>query len=814
MDMDLKPNFTPRAQEVISGARIVALSYNKRVITEDHLCTSMAKIATTCVDTILQAFDLERDEATKFCTSKLTKGKTPPKQKSYFSSSFKSTLGKAVLEAEKHEHDYIGVEHIMLAILKSQSSSLCGFFISRAVELDSVSLLIKTQFLVSTASNLEPSRLVSEEKYLRDTVQEQDVKEIRSNYFVCMNNQVKQQKFDEVIGRNKEIADIAEVLCRRSKNNPILLGEPGVGKTAVIEGLAAQIVKGNCTDYLFQKNIYNLDLAAMIAGTKYRGQFEERLKKTMSEIQKDPNAVLFIDEIHTIVGAGSAEGTMDAANILKPMLARGEIMCIGATTQDEYRKTICKDGALDRRFQPVLIGEPDKKYCKKILEGLKLKYENFHGVKYTSEVLDLCIKLSSRFILDRQLPDKAIDLMDQAGAKSKINAFKRPEEAQQIEIEIEELYEKESKSSEPHILIKKRESLMSKYQEIIQEWAEESISKTIFVENSDVHKVLTQKTGIPFEQISSTEKQRFLSLENNLNNSIIGQQEAIKKICESLIRNKAGLQDPSKPMGSFLFLGPSGVGKTYIAKQLALLGFGSSDNIIQLDMSEYSEQSSASKFTGASPGYIGFEGGGSLVEKVRKNPHGVILFDEIEKAHGDVTNLLLQILEEGKLTDSSGKEISFKNSVIILTGNIGSQEAKKEKVLGFGGSEVSKKDIDSDIVRKAKNILKPELINRLESILVFNTFNEKDLMKIVKLELEKSTERILEKVGGLNIKESVVKNITKRVISQNDGARPVKNLIKIEIENPIARILLKDSSESVKKKELTIYLSKNSIKVR
>jgi len=813
MSMDLKPNFTPRAQEVISGSRTIALSYNKRVVTEDHLCASMAKIATTCVDTILHAFQLEREDAVKFCTSKLSKGKAPPKQKSYFSSSFKTTLGGAILEAEKHEHDYIGVEHMMLAILKSPTSSLCSFFVSNGVDAEAISLLIKTQFLVSTSATLESSRLMSEEKYLRDAITEQEPKEIKSNYFVCMNNQVKQEKFDEVIGRDKEISDIAEVLCRRSKNNPILLGEPGVGKTAVIEGLAAQIVKGNCTDYLFQKNIYNLDLAAMIAGTKYRGQFEERLKKTMSEIQKDPNAVLFIDEIHTIVGAGSAEGTMDAANILKPMLARGEIMCIGATTQDEYRKTICKDGALDRRFQPVLIHEPDKKYCKQILKGLSKKYENFHGVKYSDEILDLCIKLSSRFILDRQLPDKAIDLMDQAGSKSKIHAFKRPEKAQDIEKEIEELYQQEKNSSEPHVLIKKRESLMSEYQKIIQEWAEESISKDIFVEKSDVYKVLTQKTGIPVDQISSTEKKRFLHLEENLNSSVIGQNEAISKICESLIRNKAGLQDPARPMGSFLFLGPSGVGKTYIAKQLALLGFGSANNIIQLDMSEYSEQSSASKFTGASPGYVGFEAGGSLVEKVRKKPHGVILFDEIEKAHPDVTNLLLQILEEGKLTDSSGKEINFKNSVIILTGNIGSKESKREKSLGFGASKVTKQDIYSDVITKAKNILKPELINRLESILVFDTFSEKDLQKIVKLELEKSKERILEKASELIIRPKVINYIASKIMEQGDGARPIKNLIKSEIENPVARILLQQESD-ISQIKITVSLSKGKIIVK
>lgn len=812
MSMDLKPNFTPRAQEIISGARSIALSYNRRVITEDHLCLSIAKIATTCVDSLLEGFSLDRLDLITFCAGKLSKGRQPPKQKPYFSSTFKSTLGTAVLEAEKYEHDYIGIEHIVLSTLKNKKSFISAYFLSKGVNTNECELYIKAQFLISSSETLESSRLAAEEKYISQS-QEPESKSLKSNYFACMNSQYKQEKFDAVIGRDKEISDIAEVLCRRSKNNPILLGEPGVGKTAVVEGLTAQIVSGECTDYLYEKNIYSLDLAAMIAGTKYRGQFEERLKKALSEIQKDPNAILFIDEIHTIVGAGSAEGTMDAANILKPMLARGEIMCIGATTQDEYRKTICKDGALDRRFQPVLIEEPDLKYCASILQGLSKKYEKFHGVNYSEEILKLCIKLSNRFILDRQLPDKAIDLMDQAGAKAKIEAFQRPNEAKELEKEIDRLYKLEHESSEPHITIKKREKLVSKYQSLIQEWAEESIQQEVSVEPQHVYKVLTQKTGIPVEQISSTEKQRFLNLEKCLNDSVIGQPEAIKKISQSLIRNKAGLQDPSRPIGSFLLLGPSGVGKTYLAKQIALFGFGSANSIIQLDMSEYGEQSSASKFIGASPGYVGFEDGGSLVEKVRKKPHGVILFDEIEKAHQDVVNLLLQILEEGKLTDSSGKEISFKNSIIILTGNIGAAQAKREKSLGFGAASISEKEIHTDIINKAKSILKPELINRLESTLVFNNFNKKDLQQIVQLELKKSLKRIGEKVSDIDLKPSVTQYIVEKISDMKDGARPIKNIIKNEIENEIARMIL-SLDDQIKAIKLKIYTRGNKILVK
>jgi len=823
MNMELKPNFTPRAQEVIAASRKLALAYNKRVVNEDHLSLALCKVSTQALDLLFDNFSIDKKNLTIFISKRLKKSNTVPNKKSYFSGGYKSILGGAVLEAEKHEHDYIGVEHILLSIFNKEDSPISSFFSQEGVSLQACILTIRSQFLISAASSetLESSRLSSEKQYLSlsssnpeayaEPQSKQGKASLKSNYFHCMNHKAAAGKYDEVIGRDKEIEDIAEVLCRRSKNNPILLGEPGVGKTAVVEGLVQEINKGQVTEFLYQKRVYSLDLAGMIAGTKYRGQFEERLKATMEEIQKDENAVLFIDEIHSIVGAGSAEGTMDAANILKPILARGEIMCIGATTQDEYRKTILKDGALDRRFQPIHIDEPDEKSCLNILYALKSRYESFHGVEYPNELLEQAIKLSSRYILDRQLPDKAIDLIDQAGAKAKITAFKRPEAALKIEEEMDLLYAKEETSSEPNVIMKKRDALMKKYQTILEEWAEKTTSQDIIVSESELLQVVSQKTGVPVEDISMSEADKFLNLSKQLKSIVIGQEKAIQTISESIIRNKAGLKDEEKPIGSFLFLGSSGVGKTYLAKQVALLAFGDKKSLIHLDMSEFSEQASTAKFTGAAPGYVGFDSSGAITEKVRKKPHAVLLFDEIEKAHEDVVNLLLQILEEGRLTDSSGRLISFRNTIIILTGNIGGALTKKSNQVGFAAASDSKEAISENIKAEARKKLKPELVNRIESFVVFENFSKSDLLSISRLEFEKSLSKVKDKISQQTISKSVYEYIANKAEQENDGARPIKHIIKKEFENELAKkILINKSFKSLK---LKVSVFKNSLKI-
>jgi ATP-dependent Clp protease ATP-binding subunit ClpC len=789
--MELKPNFTPRAQEAIIGSRTIAEKFNKRMITENHLCLSVSSTQSISIAEFYDACGINQAGLIKFLEKKLQKGKVPPTNKSYFSAKFKEILNGAIKEAQKYEHDYVGIEHILLSILGTESTLFCLYLRGEGIDLDQAKLAIRARFLVSEMEK-EPSRASSENRIpeaanIGASVHQSSL----GKYSLNLNKLAGDGKFDKVIGREQEIKDMCEVLCRRTKNNPILLGEAGVGKTAVVEGIAQAISAGTATDFLLNKTIYALDLAGMIAGTKYRGQFEERLKKVMEDAVNDENAILFIDEIHTLVGAGSAEGTMDAANILKPILARGDIMCIGATTRGEYRKSILKDAALDRRFQPILVEEPSEEDCFDILNGIKDRYEKFHGVTYSENAVKQSIKLSNRYILDRQLPDKAIDLLDQAGSKAKIRGFKRPSEAVKIEKEISSLYQREETSSEPHLIIRKRENLLKKYTLLIEEWANEAVKKRIEVEAGDIYKVLTQKTGIPSEDLSQTDKERVLNLKPNLEKSVIGQESAIEEVCRSILRNKAGLNDNSRPIGSFLFLGSSGVGKTHLAKKLSSLMFGGEKNIIQLDMSEYGEKSSASKIVGSSPGYVGYEEGGSIIEKIKKKPHSVVLFDEIEKAHPEVTNLLLQILEEGRLTDSSGREASFRNCIIIITGNIGSSMTKKSHQVGFGAKGTSTEEAKQAIIEQAKQTLKPELINRIESAVIFNNFSEKDIKGITKLELNALALRAEDKIGRLKFNPTLVNYIAKKAAEQNDGARPIRKIIKDEVENVLAEKLIK-----------------------
>lgn len=794
--MELKPNFTPRAQEAIINSKKIAEELKKRVISEDHLCLSVSRIQSLSLIDFYTACKINPSDVESFIEKKLEEGENYSNKKPYFSSGYKSILGRSLKIAEKFEHDFVGLEHILLSILEKEKCLLTVFLKTAGVSAEQASLIIKSRFLISESEAVESPRSRNERGLaeLEHSAQQQS----SIKYATNLNELASQGKFDNLIGREEEIKDMAEVLCRRSKNNPILLGEPGVGKTAVVEGLAQQILEGKCTDFLLNKTIYALDLAAMIAGTKYRGQFEERLKKSMEEISKDKNIVLFIDEIHTIVGAGSAEGTMDAANILKPLLARGEIMCIGATTRNEYKKTILKDGALDRRFQPILVEEPNEEDCIEILKGIKDKYEKFHGITYSDEAIKLSVKLSSRYINDRQLPDKAIDLLDQAGSKAKIRSFKRPKKAVEMEQKIADLYSSEEDSSEPHVIIRKREKMIDQYTKLIEKWAASTTKSQVMVEKEDIYKVLTQKTGVPTEDLSESDKNKILKLENNLNKIIIGQEEAVKNVSKAILRSKAGLGDKSKPMGSFLFLGASGVGKSYLAKQISDLIFGGVKNLIQLDMSEFSEKSSSSKLLGSSPGYVGFEESNSIVDRVKKRPYSVILFDEIEKAHPEVNNLLLQILEEGSVTDSSGRTASFKNCIIIMTGNIGSDLTKKSNTVGFASQKTSKEDNAEKIKEQSRRMLKPELINRIDSIAVFENFLEKDLKKIANLECKKLGVRAEDKFSQLKFNASLINFIADKAAKENDGARPIKKIIKNEIENVLAeKILEKNSIEKL-----------------
>ncbi len=803
--MKTQPNFTPRAQESIREARLIALENKESKITMDHLTLGVVSIDSVSIIEFFDTAEVDHVKAIQYITNKIKQnGGDTPKQLEP-AEDFKRVLRASHNASIKMEHPYVGVEHILLAIFEEGANSLVHFLASEGVSMRDAKRIVQSRFLVEDAEEERSITKTQEKKesQTQDPSQKRKQKKEKCATFekftTNLNKLAEDGKFDSVIGRSSEIKDAAEVLCRRNKNNPILLGEAGVGKTAIVEGLAQTIIFSQCTSFLESKTIYAVDLAGMIAGTKYRGQFEERLKKVIDGAVNDDDAILFIDEIHTLIGAGSAEGTMDAANILKPLLARGKVRCIGATTRKEYRKTILKDGALDRRFQPIIVEEPSEEDCVKILNGVKANYEKFHKVVYPQAVVNEAVKLSSRYITDRYLPDKAIDLLDQAGSKAKIRAFRRPQEALDIEKEIERLYLSEQCSSEPHIVIRKKEELVKKYTAIMEAWANESTSRATEVQKSDIHKVLTQKTGIPVKDISQSEKERILNLEPNLNEVIVGQEKAVEKLCKAILRNKAGLNDRNKPIGSFLFLGSSGVGKTYLSQQLAHYIFGGEKNVIKLDMSEYGEKASTAKITGAVPGYVGYEEGSSIIERIRKQPHSVVLFDEIEKAHPDVLNLLLQILEDGQITDSSGRTASFKSCVIIMTSNVGSHLTKKTNTMGFGASNDDNNE--SAVLEEAGKVFKPELLSRIESKVVFNNLKDEQIRKITELECAKLERRAEEKVSSIHFDETLYQHICDKLSKENNesGARPIRTIIKEEVEQPLAESLINcDSPFQVK----------------
>lgn len=806
MSMELRPNFTPRAQEAIMDSRKIALDHNRRVINEDHLSLSVCRISSLSLEEFFAFFNLKTDQAQSFIKKTLKSNPKLNPNKPYFSSGFKKILSKAISLAQNLDHDYVGLEHIILSLLSVEECALSLFLTASGVDLNDAQLSIKTRFLISESDKVTPIARPIEQQELQKTSNNQSSLE---KYSTNLNSLAKSLKLDGVIGRDNEIKEISEILCRRTKNNPILIGDPGVGKTAVIEGLAKIIIDSSCTDFLVNKSVYSLDLASMIAGTKYRGQFEERLKKVIDEASKDENIILFIDEIHTLVGAGSAEGAMDAANILKPVLARGEIRCIGATTPKEYKKSIMKDGALDRRFQPVRISEPKRDEAVEILSGVSKKYGKFHSVTYSDDVIQAAVDLSIRYITDRRLPDKAIDLIDQAGSKAKIKSYKRPKKAKEIEEEVNKLYDAEESSSEPHIIVRKRDKLLNEYSKIIKKWAEKATKNLASVSVNDLQSIVSKKTGIPLEHINQSEKSKILNLEKNLNKLVIGQEEAIRLISESILRSKAGLADKHKPIGSFLFLGASGVGKSYLAKQLAHLVFGSADNIIQIDMSEFSEKSSASKILGSAPGYVGYDDAPSIVDKLKEKPYSVILFDEVEKAHEEVTNLLLQAIEEGFVSDSSGRKAYLNNCIIVMTGNIGAHLTKKSSTVGFGGGSTN--NDREKIFEQAKATLRPELINRLDSVVIFENFNQKQFESIVKLELSKLSAKIEDKVNKVKFTNSLIKHLADEAIKIKDGARPIKTLIKNLIETPLSVEFLQ--KDPVSASILTISYVREKVKI-
>jgi len=788
-------NFTPRAQQVLALARKEADRFNHNYVGTEHLLLGLIKLGQGVAVNVLQkmGLDLEtvRMEVEKHVGShpetKMV-GNIP------YTPRVKKVLALAGKEAKALNHSYVGTEHILLGLLREGEGVAARVLKSLEVDIERT----RNEILKELDPNFTPPESEAE------SPQEGNKKDVKTPALRAFGRDLtelaKKGELDPVIGRKNEIERVIQILCRRTKNNPVLLGEAGVGKTAIVEGLAQEIAAGNVPELLRDKRVITLDLALMVAGTKYRGQFEERIKAVMDEIRRSKNVVLFIDELHTIVGAGSAEGAMDASNIIKPALSRGELQCVGATTLNEYRKYIEKDAALERRFQTVKVEAPSVEEAIRILHGLRPKYEAHHKARLTDEALDAAVRLSDRYLTGRFLPDKAIDVMDEAGARARINAMTRPPDVKEIEKEIEVIRaDKEAaiKAQDFEKAASLRDSekqTKDRLERILTEWREKREEREVIVTGDDIMHIVSKWTGVPLNRMEQKEAQKLLKMEEELTQHVIGQDEAVVAISKALRRSRADLKDPRRPIGSFIFLGPTGVGKTFLARSLAEFMFGDSDALIQIDMSEYMEKFTASRLIGSPPGYVGYEEGGQLSEAVRRRPYSVVLFDEVEKAHPDVMHLLLQILEEGKITDSLGRKIDFRNTIIIMTSNVGAELIKRQTSLGFGAmaTHESYEQMRDKILDETKRAFKPEFLNRLDDMIVFHTLERPHLAKIVELEVAKVVDRVRRKDIKVHLDSSAVEFLIDKGYDPIYGARPMRRAVEKFLEDPLAEELLRD----------------------
>jgi ATP-dependent Clp protease ATP-binding subunit ClpC len=712
----------------------------------------------------------------------------------------KKVLALAGKEAKALNHSYVGTEHILLGLLREGDGVAARVLKNLEVDIERT----RNEILRELDPNFSPNDLVEDDDGVFEEAEVSGGKDSKTPALRAFGRDLtelaKKSELDPVIGRIEEIERVIQILCRRTKNNPVLIGEAGVGKTAIIEGLAQEIIAGNVPELLREKKVITLDLALMVAGTKYRGQFEERIKAVMDEIIRAKNVILFIDELHTIVGAGSAEGAMDASNIIKPALSRGELQCVGATTLNEYRKYIEKDAALERRFQTVKVEEPSVEDAIKILQGLQHKYESHHKASYSDDAIESAVMLSERYLTGRFLPDKAIDIMDEAGAKARIGAMTRPPSFKELELAVEQIrkdkeeaigdqeYEKAAALRDEEK--KKKEELDEK----LEEWRSQSEEKTIEVSEDDIMSVISKWTGVPLQRMEEAEAAKLLRMEDDLKEHVIGQDEAVIAISKALRRSRADLKDPRRPIGSFIFLGPTGVGKTFLARNLAEFMFGDPDALIQIDMSEYMEKFTSSRLIGSPPGYVGYEEGGQLSEAVRRRPYSVVLFDEVEKAHPDVMHLLLQILEEGTVTDSLGRKIDFRNTIIIMTSNVGAELIKKQTSLGFGAMENESADYDGmkvKILDQSKKVFKPEFLNRLDDQIVFHMLEKKDLVQIVDLEITKVLDRLKNRQISVKMQDKAKDFLIEDGYDPEYGARPMRRSVEKHLEDPLAEHLLR-----------------------
>lgn len=795
-------NFTPRAQQVLALARKEADRFNHNFVGTEHLLLGLIKLGQGVAVNVLQKMGMDLETVRMEVEKQVGTG---PDQKQAgnipYTPRVKKVLNLAAKEAKALNHTYVGTEHILLGLLREGDGVAARVLKNLDVDIEQTRQEILKE-LDPNYSGGEEGVSGSAEGAEKAPAGEKkgEVKTPALKAFGRdLTDIARKGEMDPVIGRKNEIERVIQILCRRTKNNPVLLGEAGVGKTAIVEGLAQEISKGNVPEILRDKRVITLDLALMVAGTKYRGQFEERIKAVMDEIRRAKNIILFIDELHTIVGAGSAEGTMDASNIIKPALSRGEMQCIGATTLNEFRKYIEKDAALERRFQTVKVEAPSTEEAVLILKGLRPKYEEHHKAEVTDKALEAAVLLSDRYITGRYLPDKAIDIMDEAGSRARIKSMTRPPEVKDLETEIEDIKTRKERAIKEQdfegaaAMRDKEKQAKEKLESILNAWRASRDEQRVVVDEDDILQVVAKWTGIPLERIEQDEASKLLTMEEELSHVVVGQTEAVSAMSKALRRSRADLKDPKRPIGTFMLLGPTGVGKTLLAKSLAEVMFGDSKSLIQLDMSEYMEKFTVSRLVGSPPGYVGFEEGGQLTEQVRRKPYSVVLFDEVEKAHPDVMNMLLQILEEGKLTDSMGRVVDFRNTIILLTSNVGAEMVKKQTTIGFTtmSDESSYEKMRDKLLEESKRIFKPEFLNRLDDVIVFRSLNKDDLVAILDLEISKLGERLKTKKITLNLDDKAKDFLIEKGYDPDYGARPMRRAVERYLEDPLAEELLR-----------------------
>ena len=811
--------FTARAEKAIEIANDIAMELGHKYIGTEHILYGLCKEGTGVASKVLQNQDITDEDILQEIEILIGTGEAIENREALgFTPRSKRVIENAFIESRKLGSEYIGTEHLLIGIMR---------------EGDSVAVRIMMDLDIDPRKLYnEIVKVINEDESDANSNRATDKNSGSFNSTPTLNQfgsdltkQAREGKLDPVIGRKTEIDRVTQILSRRTKNNPCLIGEPGVGKTAVVEGLAEKIVADDVPEMLKNKRVVTLDISGMVAGAKYRGDFEERIKKCLAEVKKAGDVILFIDEIHTIVGAGSAEGAVDAANILKPLLARGEVQVIGATTLNEYRKYIEKDSALERRFSPVQVGEPTNEETIKILEGLRDKYEAHHNVKITEEAIKAAVELSVRYINDRFLPDKAIDLIDEAASRVKMKTYTMPDNIKELEEKIETINKEKEEAirvqdfEKAATLRDKVNAEKEKLEKEKKKWQSKNSKNVMNLTEEDIAEVIASWTGIPVNKITQDENDKLKHLEETLHKRVIGQNEAVEAVSKAIRRGRVGLKDPNRPIGSFLFLGPTGVGKTELSKALAEALFGNESAMIRVDMSEYMEPHSVAKLIGSPPGYVGYDEGGQLTEKIRRKPYSVILFDEIEKAHPDVMNMLLQMLDDGRLTDAQGRTVNFKNTVIIMTSNVGARAITDKNILGFSnnagdGKQEQEKEyetIKKDVMAELKKQFRPEFINRIDDIIVFHKLTNEDIGKIIEIMLKQVKTRLSEQEYDVEIDKSVKDLVAKKGIDANYGARPLKRAIQGIVEDKIAEAIL--DGKIIPHKKAKIYAENDEIKV-